>query len=596
MSTRPPSTRHRSVYCVPMQEPGAADELDPFLSRSVRTQLEDRYWRPIEAQATLEMLAQDPTFFANPGRHPAIFADHGVVHVRDVALGMVRLLDTINGVLVPRRPPDRHRFMQALGVALAYIHDIGMVDMTAAGRRVHAVFAAQEAFAAGTTRLAEELLASGPVAARLAHVAALAPFATPVEVVVRELLSLAVGHSKSTIPADVLNDRSALRRVLQRIVFTPLAEFRAGRPLPTGTDPAPIAATTNTGAYDDPAQAFAWLDARTGPQADLADDVVDVVRTLRAADVLRQRGTVLRTSGGFELCMDAATARAVCTLRPATGDAAYVLIYDDDRGAGEANISAAFVTPRGDLRIAFHRGAFGTVAAAERAARSVADVIVDIQADVIPSFARNTGGTSLEAPTRSIDDVRIQLERPDDRPGFADEVAGVLATREPALVRRLVTVGDTQGAAPDEQQRFLAGEPVDPAGPEADELLGRMSEHGVETVDLDRSAALAEACRVTIQRGEVVVARGSPPAFVYVATGPGLVVRPHGGYSTAPLAPWVPVGTTGVIRRAPRNSDIVAERAVDVIMIPGELYARAWLRPLRPDQLEARLRAAVPTP
>src|SRR3954451_15924236 len=130
MSTRPPSTRHRSVYCVPMQEPGAADELDPFLSRSVRTQVEDRYWRPIEAQATLEMLAQDPTFLADPGRHPAIFADHGVVHVRDVAIGLTRLLDTVNGVLLPYRPEPRHHFVQALGVGLAYLHDIGMVDMT----------------------------------------------------------------------------------------------------------------------------------------------------------------------------------------------------------------------------------------------------------------------------------------------------------------------------------------------------------------------------------------------------------------------------------------------------------------------------------
>jgi hypothetical protein len=50
------------------------------------------------------------------------------------------------------------------------------------------------------------------------------------------------------------------------------------------------------------------------------------------------------------------------------------------------------------------------------------------------------------------------------------------------------------------------------------------------------------------------------------------------------------VGTTGVIRRAERNSEIVAERDVEVIMIPGELYARAWLRPLRAQDLAARLR------
>ena len=53
-----------------------------------------------------------------------------------------------------------------------------------------------------------------------------------------------------------------------------------------------------------------------GPQAELADDVVDALQALRAADVLRQRGTVLRTSGGFEICMDAETARAVCRFGP----------------------------------------------------------------------------------------------------------------------------------------------------------------------------------------------------------------------------------------------------------------------------------------
>ena len=62
-------------------------------------------------------------------------------------------------------------------------------------------------------------------------------------------------------------------------------------------------------------------------------------------------------------------------------------------------------------------------------------------------------------------------------------------------------------------------------------------------------------------------------------------MRPDGGYAPSPLPPWVPVGTTGVIRRAERNSEIVAEREVDVIVIPGELYARAWLRPLRVDEL-----------
>jgi hypothetical protein len=573
-----------------MEERGSMAELDDFLPSSVRSDLEERFWRPIEAQATLEVLLDDPAFFANPGKHPAIFADHGVVHVRDVAIGLVRLLDTINGVLLPARPPDRHRFLQTLGVALVYLHDIGMVDMTPTGRRVHPHFAAHAAFGRDIDPLVEQLRARGSLGARLDDVHGRARFSTSLEVVIREMLSMTVAHSKSAIPAELLGDRRALRDVMQRVIFTSLESHRsqAWRPMAAGGGPVP--ADANTHAYADPSESFAWLTASSGPQAELADDVLDAVRALRAADVLRQRGTVLRTSGGFELCMDAETARAVCTLRPATGDAAFVVTYDDDRGAGEANIRVAFVTPRGHLRIAFHRGAFATAGAARRAATSVADAIVDIAADVIPSFAGAPERVGLPPPTRSIDDVQIQLERPGDLPGFAEEVAAVLAAREPSISGRLVTVADTEGAAPNEQRRFFRAQPLDGRGPQAETLMRRMAEHGVETADIDRSAAFAEACRATIRPGEVLVARGSPPSFVYVPTDLGLVVRPDGGYAPSPLPPWVPVGTTGVIRRAERNSEIVAEREVDVIMIPGELYARAWLRPLRMDELAERLR------
>ena len=213
---------------------------------------------------------------------------------------------------------------------------------------------------------------------------------------------MSVAHSKSAIPAEVLNDRVALRRVLQRVIFTGLDDHRAAKQLPQAADTSPMPADANTDAYDDPSQSFAWLTAPNGPQAELADDVVDALRALRAADVLRQRGTVLRTSGGFEICMDAETARAVCTLRPATGDAAYVIIYDDDRGAGEANISAAFVTPQGHLRIAFHRGAFGSEDAAQRAAASVAtSSSTSRRTSSRPSAATRSGAGCTPRPARS---------------------------------------------------------------------------------------------------------------------------------------------------------------------------------------------------
>lgn len=575
-----------------MHDAGRWASLDAHLPQSVRAYLEDRFWRPIEAQASLEVLVDDASFFADPGRHPAMFADHGVVHVRDVADALVRLVDTVDGVLLARRPPDRRRFVEAYGVAAAYIHDIGMVDMSPVGRRVHAVYAAHAAFWPDVDPLVQHLLGPGAVGSRLAAVAARAPFRVPLETVVREMLSLAAAHSKSTVPAPVLDDRPAFRRLMQRMVFTSLEDHRAAGRSPLASDTSPVRPGALAASYADPADAYAWLAAAGGPQADLADDVVDALRALRSADVLRQRGTALRTSGGYEVCFDARTAHAVCTMRPADGGAAYVITYDDDRGAGEANISVALVTPQGHLRIAFHRGDFADGDVAQRAAASVAGAILDIQADVIPSFG-GVPARGLPRPTRRIGDVRIQLERPDDHPGFADDVLRALAALDPSLEPRLEAVAGVEAAAPAERARFYAGVPVDAEGPLAEVVVSEVGARGVATEAMDRATAFAEVCRTTVGAGEILVEAGSPPSFVYIPMGPGLLVHPGGGYAPAPLSAWVPVGTTGVIRRAERNSRIVAEQEVDVIMIPGERYAASWLRPLRPAELRDRLRAGA---
>jgi hypothetical protein len=577
-----------------MEEWRSGSPLDRWLAPAVREDLEERLWRPIGDQATLERLLDDPSFFADPGRHPAMFADHGIVHARDVALGVVRFVDVADGVVLPGRPPARRAFLTQLGVVTAYLHDIGMVDMSPQGRRLHAVAAAQAAFGREVDGLVDHLLAGGPVRARLDLVASRAPFDVPHETVVRELLALSVMHAKSVIPAATFEDRAALRRLLQRLVFTSLGELRATDTLPTPEDASPLPVSSDAAGHPDPLRAWSWMLAATDAQAELADDAIDAMRVLRAADVLRQRGTVLRTSGGFEICMDAETARAVCTLRPASGDAAYVITYDDPRGAGEANIREARVTPRGHLRIGFHRGRFGSPEATRRAAASTANVVVDIESDVLPSFRAMTVGGGTTPPAHPPGSMRLRLERPADRPAFADEVADEVVALRPSLAPLIEIVADTQSADAHERDRFFGSIPLDSDGPAVDELLRRMAERGAHVSGLERDEALFEVGRARVGPGEVLVRRGSAPAFVYVPMGDGLVVRPVGGYAPAPLPAWVAVGTTGVIRRAERNSDIVAERDVDVVVIPGERYARWWLRPLRLDELAARVSARTP--
>jgi hypothetical protein len=62
-----------------------AEHLDRYLPAPIRVWIEQTFYARINAQAQLEVALADPTFYCDPASHLALFNDHGVVHVRDVA-------------------------------------------------------------------------------------------------------------------------------------------------------------------------------------------------------------------------------------------------------------------------------------------------------------------------------------------------------------------------------------------------------------------------------------------------------------------------------------------------------------------------------
>ncbi len=553
--------------------------------------IEERFWRPVEEGATLEALHDGDALAAAPDAHPMLFADHGIVHARDVAAGVVELASTVEGVLVPSRPADRRDFVVGLAVLLAYLHDVGMGDQTPAGRRLHALVAAHLPFSGEMddvlVRLRDD---GGPIVRRVAAVDAAAPFGVPSDVVLRELASLAVAHSKSTVPAALLADLRALRRLLQRVLLVGLDRHRDAEGTPAPHDPLPSVHGANAGWYDDAErEAYAWLDSPEPAHCELADDAIDAVRLLRAADALRQRGTRLRTAAGYEIFVDAETGAAVFALRTERNDRLFLLRAHSPLSAGEANLRSATLTPRGDLRIAFHRGRFSSPAAATVACEATAQVVADVGVDVLGSFAARRPSSDLPSPGSDPAAMRVELERPPDEPSFADAVAEALVRRPGALGARAVVVADLVGAAPVESARYHRGVPVSAGSQEAADILHGLGARGLKVSEIDRHAAFEDVRRVLLGEGDVLVEAGSSPSFVYVATGPGLRVRPLGGYEEADVTAWVPIGITGVVRRAERNSTVVATAPVEVLMIPGELFARVWFRPYEAHELVDRL-------
>lgn len=559
--------------------PAAADPTDDLLPLSVRSIVEERWWRPVEAGAALETLRQDDQFMADPTEHPALFGDHGVVHVRDIARGVESLAATTDGLLLPRRPPDRQRFLVATALLATYLHDIGMADPSPVGRRVHALVAAQAPFTSEADDLISLLLAQrGAIVRRLEEVDADVPFGQPLDVVLRELWSLNMAHSKSTVPIAVLNDPAALRVLMQRCVFTSLDDHRRSDRTPPADQPGPPAFDVHTQHYRDPRTSYGWLTAPAPSHRALVHDVIDALRVLRAADALRQRGTTLRTAAGYEVFVDVRTGQAVYALRESGNTALHLLRVDRTYPAGEANIRVAIVTTEGHLRVAFNRGAFDTTTAQDHAIEGSAEVLVDIALDVLPSFDTVAPG-DLPPPRARSGSMQVFVERPSDGGRFADDVVARVRELRPELADRVRAVAGVEDAETGERDRYHRAEPVLAGTPSAVRIIAGVASRGVKVTAIDPETAFVDVRIARVTAGEEVAAAGSPPMFVYLPTDDGLEINPDGGYLAEAAPSWLPIGVTGAVRRAERNSSVVARTDLDVVMIPAEVFVREWFRP-----------------
>ena len=184
--------------------------LSAYLSSRIRKRIERDYYQRVSDQAHLDEVATNPVFLANPLQHVALYSDHGPVHARDVATQITAVLESVNGVAIPFRDSMRLEFMKGYGVLLAYAHDIGMKDFTAFGRAMHPEYAAQEVFTDGWDDIIDAAWNdnSGNVGWRLVMLGD--ALRRDPKLVLRELLSLAVGHSKSKVPIVILNDPQAV--------------------------------------------------------------------------------------------------------------------------------------------------------------------------------------------------------------------------------------------------------------------------------------------------------------------------------------------------------------------------------------------------
>lgn len=603
--------------------------LDHYLSPAIRTTLEARYYEPVNARSSFEVLSRDPEFMGQLHNHVGLFSDHGVVHVRDVAQQTVTVLLRAHGILLSPRPAQRLALMQGYGVLLAYLHDIGMSDFSTMGRAIHPEFAAQAVYDPALADVIDEIWFenSGNVAWHLSLLVAQGVLQANPQLVLREMLALSVAHSKSKVPMAVLNDLPRLRQLMiatlttdlsylyltqqvaelrqattpageSPIAAAPLAEAEAALAAYCRSHPTPASRTNpHLAAYytDVAREAYQWLLTEAPAGQALVADVIDTVRALRCADALRQRGTMLKTSGGYDVFVDRHSANAIYALRLGD-DQLFLLELDEKISAGEANIASSELDPAGDLRISFHRGAFTGPGAVDHAVECAAAVILDIQQDVIGSFERPAVAGQAAGGLKQAADMCILLEECGDNPQFAIQVQQALLRLAPNVGQRVHVVPSLKNTSDLERRLYLAAEPLDWSLSMRQDLLWRVGQTGQVVDGLDQEAAFQHVRLVSLAAGDTLIQAATPADIVYIPLGPGLRILPLGGYQSFMVQPWMPLGNTGVIRGAVRNATVVAERAVQLLAIPKTVYLRHWHATHSRDSLRAAVaeRATAP--
>ena len=593
-----------------------------YLPESFRSFIEESFYAKVSEKAHLESLQNDPTFIQNPIDHIGLYSDHGVVHVRDVATQTLEVIDRVNGILIPKRNHAQLEFIRAYALHLAYLHDIGMIDFSEFGRFMHPEYAAQFVFSPDFDDLLELLWKenSGNIPWQLLTIFKKQKDEDEIKLVFREMLALSIGHSKSKLPIALVNDPIQLRQHMLRILSTPLevlyceqkiqklerkllkAELKAQKKhiqleleglhqkqkaLANQASPTPNSfrfyPQFEQNAYD-------WLLLDQPLYREFLANIIDSIRCIRTADALRQRGTVLRTSAGYEVFVDQNTANAIFALRSSNNQELYLLEGEKPINAGEANLASSEIDLEGNLRVSFHRGLFKSPQITKKAAYNAAVSIDDIQADTLQSFLRNPllDEGVLTPPKKSYESIQILIEGVDDNPYFASLVLEALGQRNPGVQARIRTTVSLQGAELHEVKRYLDGEEFwkrFPTEQAVETLLQNIACSGLNVKALDREHAFQDVRIIHLHSMENLLQSGSSSGFVYIPLADGLRVFPLGGYENKAAPAWVPIGNTGVIRGSVRNANVFVEHNLDLLIIPKEIYLNYWYTPYNADSL-----------
>lgn len=564
--------------------------LDEYIPANIREALETQFYSKICQKAAAEEFSKDLFSSKDPSRHIALYSDHGVVHMRDVANRGIKLLDDFNGILFPYKEAKNLRCMKSVFVLLTYLHDIGMLDFSPFGREMHPQFASHFAFSSNFNSIVECLANNHEnyLTKQLAELAGQNVFKKNLLVILREIASLAVCHSRSSVPIYILRDPHALRKTMQHIISTPLPLLHAEKLLLKTNCSSDSIKHRKPGIACEKLnlselysnffeESYSWLVSLAEPAQNFVEDLLDALIFVRIADAFRQRGSNIKTSAGYQIFLNQKTGNAVFSLKKRNNQQSFLLEIKSLHSAGEANISASEFTENADLRFSFHQGCFKNQKALDRIVAATAFVVNDILDDVISSLHRpEESEKKLYGQIKLAGEIKIFIESIDSNPNFAYLVAEEIHKINPHLKNEVKIVPSLLNVTALEKKRYLEASEVSWDLSARIKILQKLFFSGHKTEQVDPKVAFSNVREVQLAPGEVLLEANSSPGFCYIPTDSGLIGDPSGGYDSFEVAAWTIVGATSVMRGSVRNATVKASKSVKVLMMPKETYLKYW--------------------
>lgn len=562
--------------------------LDAYLAKTVRDYIEKKYYMRINKQSMLDRLAYDDSFM-DPGesmyQHTALFADHGIVHVRDVACLIIKTLEAMHGIHIALRSPFRFNMMKGYGVILAYFHDIGMVNFSVFGRTSHAPFASQELYTNKMDRYLNIIWDQncGGLAWRISQLHAAGLLKEHPKTILRECIALVFAHSKNELKCEELNDSRLLRNhaieILKYDLFYVYQKKLSGELKNPILDANKLCNKTKKilkrlyGNNLD--SSFSWLLSQEPEILDFIDDIKDTLRALRCADAFRKRGTSFKTSGSYQIFVNRYSGSSIFALTNKRQQM-FLLESNKPQAVGESNIKTCEFTVNGDLSFSFYTGEFFCEEAIKNSSRSVALIICDILGDVLDSLRLPDTYRGKETIHKTTP-ITVFVENVQNYFEYTRLVCEEIKHLRPELSNRIKNHIHFDNIPFIENQRYLNGKLVDWSMAKKEKLIENIGKLGFKIDKIQLTDAFSGVKIIHLSKGEFLFEADSSPGFVYIPlVKNSLIVLPLGGYAALEVPAYTILGITSIISGTKRNASIYVQRDTKLLILPQDIYLNFW--------------------